>query len=737
MGVPAFFRWLSKYYPLIISNCIEDPSNTDTVEPNPNTQGDREFDCLYLDMNGIIHPCFHPEGVEPPKCEADVMRNIEQYVLRLFNIVRPRFLLFMAIDGVAPRAKMNQQRSRRYRSAKEAANNRYNKLWEEKNNDNPNEAVIDELSNPNYLKDHDSNVITPGTPFMDRLARFLTDFVERMQRCHPAWANINIVISDSSVPGEGEHKIMDFIRSQRIESEYDGNRHHCIYGLDADLIFLGLASHEPYFTIIRENVLDTKEEPKKEEIPGEIPVPRPIGPKTFHFVSLWVLRQYLEKDLKPHKLQFTWNLEYALDDFIFLCFSAGNDFIPSLPGLSIQRGAVLDIIRKYRENLPILGAYLTKNGGIDLERTAYFMAQLDRGELNGLVSIVNPTQKAAEIQKLVNEVCNNDDPDITKAPSEKKNPRKNQADKHDDFKEESDNKDVNKEKLKKDYYHSRFGIQKNEDRIAIVNEFMKGMKWVLNYYLHGCISWDWYYPYYSAPCVSDFNLLSRDSKLFTFERGSPYLPLWQLMSVLPPQSAHCLPPVMQSLMTNPSSQLSKYYPTKFTVDLEGGLAAWKGHVHVPFIDSKIMKKVMEETDLCLTAEEFLRNKFGFTKIFFASNLSIGEIEDRKEIDGPIWGQVTKSDSDMSFFFIQFRYLEPSIDLSWVHKKCVMPPHSIDIKLSHIQASTFYDKGAYIQEDIDNLLNLPLQIPGYIPGSSWTSRQKLVQRQIDSRALGIQ
>ncbi|KAI4987898.1 hypothetical protein ZWY2020_028656 [Hordeum vulgare] len=57
----------------------------DTSKPSPNSL---EFDNHYLDMNGIIHPCFHPED---------------------------------RVHGVAPRAKMNQQRSRRFRAAKDAA----------------------------------------------------------------------------------------------------------------------------------------------------------------------------------------------------------------------------------------------------------------------------------------------------------------------------------------------------------------------------------------------------------------------------------------------------------------------------------------------------------------------------------------------------------------------------------------------------------------------------------------
>ena len=77
MGVPSFFRWIYRQYPMIISNCIELRSNRDSSTPNPNTEGDKEFDCLYLDMNGIIHPCFHPEGISPPRSEEEIFNNVE------------------------------------------------------------------------------------------------------------------------------------------------------------------------------------------------------------------------------------------------------------------------------------------------------------------------------------------------------------------------------------------------------------------------------------------------------------------------------------------------------------------------------------------------------------------------------------------------------------------------------------------------------------------------------------
>ena len=108
MGVPAFYRWLSEKYPKCITPTLESRS-TPLATPNPNGT---EFDNLYVDMNGIIHPCSHPESGPQPANRTEMFNNVGAYLDRLVNVVRPRSLLFLAIDGVAPRAKMNQQRSR-------------------------------------------------------------------------------------------------------------------------------------------------------------------------------------------------------------------------------------------------------------------------------------------------------------------------------------------------------------------------------------------------------------------------------------------------------------------------------------------------------------------------------------------------------------------------------------------------------------------------------------------------
>ena len=210
-------------------------------------------DNLYLDMNGIIHPCCHPIDKPQPKSEIEMFNLIFEYTDKIINIVRPQQTLYLAIDGVAPRAKMNQQRSRRFRTAIDAEE----KVQREASIRNKwADEGIKFTGKPTQNTDtvFDSNVITPGTEFMHNLSKALQLYIVERLHSTDKWKNLKVIFSDAFVPGEGEHKILDFIRSQRAQPEYNINTSHCIYGADADLIMLGLSTHEPHFYILRESV---------------------------------------------------------------------------------------------------------------------------------------------------------------------------------------------------------------------------------------------------------------------------------------------------------------------------------------------------------------------------------------------------------------------------------------------------------------------------------------------------
>ncbi|KAL6715170.1 5'-3' exoribonuclease 2 [Lecanora helva] len=405
MGVPALFRWLSQKYPKIISQVIEEkPSNVDGQEipinmagPNPNGV---EIDNLYLDMNGIVHPCSHPEDRPPPSNEEEMMLAIFEYTNRVLNMCRPRKLLMIAVDGVAPRAKMNQQRSRRFRSAQEAKQKDEDKEEFMKMIRSQNGGTMDDNTTAMVQKKTwDSNAITPGTPFMDILAASLRYWCAYKINTDPGWEKIKVILSDATVPGEGEHKIMEFIRSQRSSPAHNPNTRHVIYGLDADLIMLGLATHEPHFRVLREDVFFQESKARTCHICGQKghiaeackgeaqqkdgefdEKDKALADKPFIWLHVSVLREYLEAELMVPQQPFRFDLERALDDWVFMCFFVGNDFLPHLPSLDIRENGIDTLIAIWRDNIPSMGGYVTKDGHVDLERAQFILDGLAKQE---------------------------------------------------------------------------------------------------------------------------------------------------------------------------------------------------------------------------------------------------------------------------------------------------------------------------------------------------------------------
>ena len=423
MGIPAAFRWLSTKYPKIISPVIEDQPvkledgseiPVDITKANPNGE---EFDNLYLDMNGIVHPCSHPEDRPAPADEEEMMLEIFKYTERVFNMVRPRKILMIAVgtycisnseenilliypDGVAPRAKMNQQRSRRFRTAKETAEKEADKQELIKLLKQQNGGTLEAESTEAVTKKaFDSNSITPGTPFMDILAVSLRYWCQYKLNTDPGWAKVKVIISDATIPGEGEHKVMSFIRSQRSSPDHDPNTRHVIYGLDADLIMLALATHEPHFRVLREDVFfqdakartcklcgqkghdarACKGEAKQKQ--GEFDEKdHALDKKPFIWLHVPVLKEYLDIELRVPNLPYRFDIERAVDDWIFLCCFVGNDFLPHLPALEIREHGIDMLTTIWRDNLPTMGGYVTKDGHIDLAKAQVILDGLAKQE---------------------------------------------------------------------------------------------------------------------------------------------------------------------------------------------------------------------------------------------------------------------------------------------------------------------------------------------------------------------
>lgn len=359
MGIPKFFRYLSERYPLT--------SQLITSSHLP------EFDNLYLDFNGIIHNCSHSNSSTPgaSKTEEAIITSIFAYLDFIVQKVQPKELLFLAVDGVAPRAKMNQQRGRRFRTAQEAQQAREKALRAGE--------VIKE-------KGFDSNCITPGTPFMTRLTAHLKYFISSKlspssPSYSPLYAGLTIIFSDQGVPGEGEHKIMEYIRYIKAQPDYTHKR-HCLYGLDADLIILGLGAHEPYFCLLREEVKFGGAKSGGEwKDKGDT--------QNFYLLHLGLLREYINLEfsnaLAIETLPFPYDLERILDDIILLSLFVGNDFLPHLPSLHIHANGLDKIWSCYVTVLPKLGGYLlggdgslAEKGRIDFRRLGMLVDEMSR-----------------------------------------------------------------------------------------------------------------------------------------------------------------------------------------------------------------------------------------------------------------------------------------------------------------------------------------------------------------------
>ena len=543
MGVPKFFKWLTDNYPKTIF-----------------FDEKMQVENLFIDANCAIHPCCHPPE-NPPKNEEEMFTRVCDYLLKLINVSKPTELVYIAIDGVAPVAKIVQQRMRRFKAIKEKQMK--NKILEDNNHDPLPETW-------------DHNAITPGTSFMYELnSRLSTFFKKNADKINAK----NIIFSDSSVPGEGEHKIMNYIRKNSLQDSVN-----CIYGLDADLIMLALVLKSDNVYLLRETIQFYK---------------TPCNKYPFQYLSIGTLRKAFNEELQRLIGDNIFELDKCINDFIMMCFMLGNDFLPSLPSLKIGHNGLDTLLDNYCSLFKTTREYLTNEEHINKFQLKKLLEKIAEREQQDLMKIYNKST----VKRL------------TPNPNDKKALL--------DSVQIVDDKYIDKIRLgqpgyRDRFYYNYFKISPSENDFnkslkVITQNYFDGLAWTLKYYTVGCPDWHWCYRYHQSILPNDFvkvfELLNFSK---TFNENKPINQFTQLLSVLPSESGHLVPSQLLDKMTNDESELIDLFPTEYNLDYMGNKFLWQCHPILPIPDIKRIISAVEK--ITFDKNDLKRNKFGKDKM---------------------------------------------------------------------------------------------------------------------------
>jgi 5'-3' exonuclease len=532
MGIKYFFKWFRESF----------PKTTKRYDEHFDLQNNPLL--LLLDLNGIIHTScqkiykygsFEPKSLlkkSPPifSGEKDVLvfEDVLNSINSLINMLNPEEIV-LCIDGVAPISKQIQQRQRRFLSKKTEGG-------------------------------FDSNCISPGTEFLYRLGLYLKSTLEL--KLEKEWLNVTkIYFMDSLVPGEGEHKLFDFLRSNKLKIQ-EKKFNIIIVGNDADLIMLSLLVSSLF---LKENLIYVLRED--------------LTCKKFSYLMIDI------NQLKTNIASFavkkpgfkTADFERLVCDFVVLCFMVGNDFLPPLPLFNIYDGG-LDLVMKYYFTTPSYITFCSNS-----------LMKLNFKNLTGvfehILNVVNP--QAVQHYKTREYGYPNIMLDIS---SQKKNL----------FTE------ITIHYLKAYTLHHK--INKH-----LITAYLHEINWVFNYYVYGSSAVDWkkYYPSQFAPSSLDLlNYLKNKPKLNLLELlpfGTNFKvdPFFQLLCILPPHSSNLLPYPLRKILLH---DLDSFHPKEIQIDYEGKINEWEGIPILPPLDyKKILAIYNAHIHLC-SKEDMKRNK---------------------------------------------------------------------------------------------------------------------------------
>lgn len=504
-------------------------------------QAPKDIDVVLMDCNSIIYDVIRNIDVNDGDtidtlCD-DISLGVFRYIASFLSLVGPKKNAVITFDGMCPKAKMHQQRLRRYKS-----------------------SVYSELRE-SILREHnvsglDMTMITPGTPFMSKLMISLAKSVNVLSK----EVDYNIVFSGSDVYGEGEHKMFEWLRKQ---SQNLRNSNVCVYGLDADLIVLSL-----------HHVHSVKNIFMLREMPSYIMEKEGITPYTdgcahvdtmhnldIRELSISIVSELCGISMKETVSQSRYIRKCNMSDYTFLTFLLGNDFLPHFPSLNIRSNGIQVLIETYKINFSnpkdtlITYDKHSQHPNINWKRVHTLFDALRQGERTRFVD---------ETEKCMNEYNGvsrqmNDVIDMLKSNDEIGNINKFIQGVYDSI--PSLNKDIehyispSQNGWQFRYYEKLFDMDEldmsndktrrlyNETKSSIVNDYCQTLEWCINYYSHRCISHTHVYHYPHPPLFEDLTIYTRilteKHTFFTAKKTNKpkYHHYTQLTYVLPEKSA--------------------------------------------------------------------------------------------------------------------------------------------------------------------------------------------------------
>lgn len=567
MGVPSYFAWIMKLrrkYQL--KNILHPSLNRPTKR-------------LYLDYNCGIHKACRQTKTNDLN---DMINNCAALIEELLALVKPTELLFISIDGSVPMGKCKQQRYRRFKTVQEQRMIR--EIKQKASDDQP----------------VDFNMISPGTEFMIKLSDYIKVKIDQWKQKYPS---IQFILSDSLIPGEGEQKIVQHMKASPPNS-MDGV---VIYGLDADLIFLSLGLHHPSMYLIRENV--NKEHVENQDHQFSVPdyIYLNIGDLRENIIKLVTQSENLIKLNKTEHEQYLTTMsvysgDQIINDYIFINFLLGNDFVSKIYSLSIREGSCEVLLQIYRVCLRSQKQHLVTLDDNDdvsinvnfLQQMLTFLVEYERNYWKDPPKIhVASLKKHLELTETEEEIEKYQFIDATR-----QNLQLNLSDPN----------------FRSKYYHRLFSLDSNcslETNIKqICSRYWYALRWVSRYYFRQCHDWDWYYRYEYAPLISDLlnygaNQINENT-LATISK--PIDVLHQLMIILPPSSFAFLPRMFKRILQ--SSQFSSFFPKYFQYHYYGHAFLWECPPKIPILDNRSTKEMYDYILCHLNDEENKNNHVG-------------------------------------------------------------------------------------------------------------------------------